>query len=306
MPGPSSFWRVGAREGTRLTNDTLCFYMDDSGSRHPDRKRQPDEHFGGWFGLGGVVINERDLPSVDAAIDALRAAWPALEEHPLHSYDIRNMQGDFRWLRTAGGARRTAFLNDLTATVVGLPLLALACVVDRDGYNRRYLDAYGPRRWKLCKTAFSIAVERAAKFALHSKARLRVFVEKSDKVTDNRTRQYYESLRVDGMPFNVVTSGPHAPLSADAFNETLFEFRLKDKKSAAMQIADLALWPVCRNGYGDDRSFDALREHGRLIESACDDANGLKGSKYSCFEQVIRANKSPLTRALERPPSSGG
>ncbi|ARU23837.1 hypothetical protein RSSE_c3456 [Ralstonia solanacearum] len=34
------------------------------------------------------------------------------------------------------------FMEELTALILGLPIYVLACVVDRPGYNKRYLQAY--------------------------------------------------------------------------------------------------------------------------------------------------------------------
>jgi len=161
----------------------------------------------------------------------------------------------------------------------------MACVIDRPGYNHRYAEQYAENRWKLCKTAFSIAVERAAKFCRHNGARLRIYVERSDPKTDALMESYYHQLRSDGLPFSAATSAMYHPLSPVEFRQTLFEFRTKNKTSALMQIADLALWPVCQGGYNaSHRSYVALREHGKLLDAQCTPDNGLLGIKYSCFQ----------------------
>jgi hypothetical protein len=48
------------------------------------------------------------------------------------------------------------------------PALGLACVIDRPDYNHRYKEKYADERWSLCKTAFTIAVERASDIACGS------------------------------------------------------------------------------------------------------------------------------------------
>jgi hypothetical protein len=56
--------------------------------------------------------------------------------------------------------------TDISRFLSTIAVSGLACVVDRPGYDARYRDKYGRRLWHLCQTAFSIVVERAAKFAL--------------------------------------------------------------------------------------------------------------------------------------------
>jgi hypothetical protein len=65
----------------------------------------------------------------------------------------------------------------------------------------------------------------------------------------------------------------------------LLEFRVKAKDSIPMQIADLALWPVCKGKYQPDNlSLIALAHAGKLLDSRCTEDNGLHGIKYSCFD----------------------
>jgi len=115
--------------------------------------------------------------------------------------------------------------------VQGLPMHVLACVVDRPGYNKRYLTLYGPRRWKLCRTAFNIVVERAAKVAISRGSRLRVYAERSDKQTEAHFNEYFNAMRVNGLPFDANNSKKYQPLSKEQLQSTLFEFRIKTKDS---------------------------------------------------------------------------
>ena len=155
----------------------------------------------------------------------------------------------------------------------------------RPGYNARYRAMHGPRRWQLCKTAFPIAVERAAKFARHHGALLRVYVERSDKATENQLRGYYDLLRTSGSPFDTDSSAKYSPLSSACLRETLYEFRVKTKSSSLMQIADLALWPMCVSGYTPtNRAFVTLKENAKLLDAKCTPENQLAGIKYSCFD----------------------
>lgn len=51
------------------------FYMDDSGSRDPDRNRNTDTMKPDWFALGGLLINSADVTAAKDAITAFRARW---------------------------------------------------------------------------------------------------------------------------------------------------------------------------------------------------------------------------------------
>jgi hypothetical protein len=262
----------------------IYFYIDDSGSRDPDRHPKAGEHEPDRFGLGGVLVDANDKDAIDASVDSFKAAWPQIGGAPLRSYDLRNMSGGFRWLSDAHIDTRKEFYAGVTNLITDAQLLVAACVVHRPGYNERYLERYGARRWKLCRTAFHIVVERAAKFAMHRDAKLRVFVERSDKQTEQQFKEYFDGMRQVGHPFDDQTSAKYAPLCAADMRSTLLEFRVKTKQSQLMQLADLTLWPVCQGGYSqDDKSYAALRDHAKLLDAVCTPENTLLGVKYSCF-----------------------
>jgi hypothetical protein len=262
----------------------ILLYMDESGSRDPDRHPRQQAYAPDWFGIGGVLVKASDKSGIEAAMDAFRLRWPQMGDTPLRSYDIRNKTGRFRWLSQLDETLLTAFYEDLSAMMADLPIVVTGCVVHRPGYNERYLEQYGPRRWKLCKTAFHIAVERAAKYALHHGARMRVYVERSDKVTEQQLKVYFDEMRNEGQPFNSETSAKYQPMPADQLRPTLFEFAVRTKGSQLMQLADLVLWPICRGGYvHDDRVYGLLKSNGKLLDAHCTQANGLQGIKYSCF-----------------------
>ena len=169
-------------------------------------------------------------------------------------------------------------------------ILGHACVVDRPGYNSRYKEKYGNLIWKLCKTAFSIAVERAVRYSLSQGMKLRVYVEASDKKTDKQIKDYYLSLKKNGMPFNQCNSSSYKPLSAEQFRNTLYDFKIKQKSSPLIQLADLYLWPICIGGYDEkNRAYKRLKEDKKLIDCILG-YNELHntGIKYSCLE-----NKNP-------------
>ncbi|MCG5056019.1 MAG: DUF3800 domain-containing protein [Myxococcales bacterium] len=272
--------------------DVMNFYIDDSGSRSPDRhpKDALPGHGHDFFGLGGVLVRERDEAFVRAKHEALVSEWK-LHGQPLHSSEIRASKGPFTWLRGASAERREKFYTDIEQLVTTRELTALACVVDRPGYNRRYRDQYGRKRWQLCKTAFYIVVERAAKYAIAKDCKLRILIESAGKREDGQLQNYYSDMRNVGQPFDPTRAAKYEPLHPAALAATLHEFRKKSKSSPLMQLADLCLWPLCLGGYDSGNvPYAALRRAGTLLDAQLrpEDVPHLV-VKYSCFEALKKA-----------------
>jgi hypothetical protein len=269
----------------------LHLYIDDSGSRHPDREPR-DAGANTWFGLGGVLLRESDEGDARGRFDAFRTRWAMhLHEAPLHSHEIRQRKGPFAWLKTSEPEESAAFFAGIGELIAASPILCTACVIDRSGYMARYLPKYdASKRWALCKTAFSVLLERAVKYALREKCLLRVFVERSDKATDARMLAYYDELREVGMPFAPSSMASYLPLEANAFRNTLYDFKTKNKSSPMMQLADVCLYPICRAGYDrTGRDYQSLVVSRKLIDCVVphDDVRFF-GVKYSCFDSVAR------------------
>jgi hypothetical protein len=166
--------------------------------------------------------------------------------------------------------------------------MGFGCVIDRPGYDHRYRARYGRDQWSLCKTAFSVLVERAAKYARTKDYKLKVFVERSDRIVDGWMKGYYEHLRENGMPFAAANMESYGPLGAAELKETLYEFRTKPKTSPIMQIADLYLWPMSVGGYHPSNiTYAKLLEDQKLIDCHLqpDEISSL-GIKYSCWDLV--------------------
>lgn len=266
--------------------NVLNFYMDDSGTRNPDRLSTATTNEQNWFALGGVMIKESDEAEA-------RQLYREFCEHyqityPLHSYEIRSKTGKFRWLNHFTRTEQSEFLGRLERFLLRVPAIGLACIIDRDGYNARYREKYGRSRWSLCKTAFNIAVERAAKYARANDLKLRVMPERCSAKDDKKLREYYDSLRTKGLPFAEDTSSKYFPLTAENIKSTLYEFRPKDKNSPMAQIADMYLWPMCVSGYDKtNRPYNALLQAKKLIDCFCSEHEQTEiGIKYFCFESV--------------------
>lgn len=263
---------------------TFHFYMDDSGTRHPDHSNGatagdlPD-----WFGLGGVIVEDRNEDKLRDQIATFKSRWGIVA--PLHSHPIRNRKDDFAFLN-ANRERANQFYAELSELIMSADVVGHGCVIDRPSYNRRYREQYGRNRWSLCKTTFTIAVERAAKYAIRHGGRLRVYPERSSKADEAKLKEYYESMRATGTPFDAARSAAYAPLEQGSLRETLFEFRVKSKSSPIMQLADLYLYPICRGGYDPTYGpYVQLCENRKLVDQNLpSELIAQLGIKYSCFD----------------------
>ncbi|NJK31880.1 MAG: DUF3800 domain-containing protein [Deltaproteobacteria bacterium] len=259
-------------------------YMDDSGTRHPDRHLNLAANRPDWFALGGVLVRDDDEAVCRTMYQEFCERWSI--DYPLHSEEIRNHKKNFRWLGN-DQEKRFEFLTDLQHMLLNMPLLGMACVIDRCGYHRRYDLRYGRQKWSLCRSAFAIAVERASKFAREDGRKLDVYVERSDRKTDERIENYFRELKRSGHPFDPTNASKYTPLDQVSFRDTLYDLKMKSKTSPMMQIADLYLYPMCKGGYDQTyRPYSALVESRKLLDHHVSDPAAL-GIKYYCFENVV-------------------
>jgi hypothetical protein len=276
----------------------MCLYLDDSGTRNPDRRAPKQFMYRDWFALGGYLAKEEDEGAIRTAHANFCKHWSIT--YPLHSYDIRAATGNFTWLaalqeRDEREYRR--FMRSLSDMLLSIPVIGHGCIVDRPGYTHRYRAMYGRQTWMLCRTAFAVVCERAAKHARKNGCKLRVYVEEGDKSADNKIRDYYKSLRTEGMPFAVGRSAKYAPLSAAELADTLYDLGFRAKSSPLAQIADLYTYPIARGGYDSDYSpYVQLRDRNKLIDALLktEEIPDL-GIKYSCFD-LVEAEKNKRSR----------
>jgi hypothetical protein len=198
-------------EAVARTAPLIYLYLDDSGSRKPDRARAARASPYDYFAIGGFMVDAENDEPLKSRVTSFLAEWRI--QGALHSTAIRNHRRNFAWLGEAGQDRCVAFYNALSSLILSLPITIIGRVIDRDGYNLRYRDGYGDQRWRLCKTAFSIAVERAARFAISRGRRLKIICEMSGEAEDLAIRHYYRSLRTEGMPFSSQGSANYDPMS---------------------------------------------------------------------------------------------
>lgn len=237
------------------------------------------------FGLGGILVNEEDIDGLIAAYKAFRETWKI--DYPLHSYKIRGGREEFGWLKKPENAAE--FLPALEAFLLSLPIIGIAAVVHRPGYVERYQEIYRDRMWMMCKTSYSVLIERSAKFARSRHRRLRVFFEGAGPIEDGDILAYAKALKKEGMPFDRQNSAAYGALSPDEFRQlVLGEPRRRTKATPMIQIADLVLYPMAKAGYDPTyKPYRKLMEHGRLIDALLDPKDiPTLGIKYSCFSRT--------------------
>lgn len=276
--------------------ETLCLYLDESGARHPDKRigRTP-KHGHDWFGVGGILFDEKHKEHLKKHYDDFCNKHNITS--PLRSADIRAYKKGFSFIGNLNDAHKEEFFEDLYQLMNDNEVIGFACVIDRPGYKTRYEDVYGDKKWLLCKTAFSVVVERAAKYAKSKNKKLRVYVEQSGKKEEAMIKQYYETLKNTGMPFDNKNSSKYAPLTPADFDDILYDLKFKSKKSKPTQLADLYLWPMCIGGYHPkNKTYQRLLEDKKLINCHLEEKEIPNlGIKYSCWEQVDKNNKTRKT-----------
>ncbi len=269
------------------TSKKYELYIDDSGSRHPDHRPDTTRNDNlDAFALGGVLIDVDDTRQALDLHDAFVKNWGI--DAPLHSTKIRGKRRQFSWLGK-DAVRAAKFYEELTKMLTSQPVLGFACVIDRPGYNNRYARKYGNDRWLMCKTAYSILLERAAKFARSNNGTIEVFFEESGRSEDQNLQAYHRHLMSNGMPFDAANSSQYSSLSNDDFKMiVLGDAQRLTKKSPFIQLADLYLYPMVKSGY--DHHYPPYRDlmnANRIIDAVIDSAAiSTGGIKYSCFDLV--------------------
>ncbi len=269
-----------------MTCKEIHLFIDDSGSRDLGNKPIAQRNdLLDYFALGGVLVLQENVESAIESHMQFCSKWKL--NYPLHSWEIRGGRKNFGWLKKPENA--TDFLPSLGAFLVDLPVIGIAAVINRPGYFARYKDKYDDRLWLMCKTTYSILIERAAKYAHNQNRKLRIFFERAGKSEDGNLIAYTRSLKKEGMPFESYSSASYASLTAQALKDIIRgEPRGRTKEMALIQIADLLLYPMAKGGYDKTyRSYKELLEAHKLIDTHVSERDmPLLGIKYSCFEGI--------------------
>jgi len=263
----------------------IDLYVDDTGSRALDLNPGEAGRIPNAFGLGGFLIEAERTWELAGMLEAFK------REHgidcTIHSVKIRNRQGPFSWMQ-ADPERAHRFMEGCSRFLAAAPIVVLACAVHRPGYFERYQPRYGDGRWKLCKSAYTILVERAAKFAATRGRRLKVYVEATGKHEDNASRSYHRDLHARGMYFDPANSSGYTPMDATQFASVLVQKKpdFITKANPLCQVADLVLYPVVRGRYEPTyRPYRDLITAGKIIDMHLPpEERWIGGVKYYCFD----------------------
>lgn len=260
------------------------FYADDSGSRFPDRDSTPRNDGIDCFALGGILIAADDRAALQAAHLAFCSRWNI--DYPLHSTAIRGKRNNFAWLG-ADPEKERRFLNDLESFLLSLPVVGFAAVIDRAGYNQRYKEKYGDQRWWMCKTAYTILVERVCKYVDSNNGTLSIRFEQTGKAEDRALIGYAKDMKRQGAPFDANTSGHYAALTPADYKRIIeSDPERVTKSSPAVQVADLFLYPMLKAGYDPTyQPWQNMLAAGKVIDAMLrEEDRAWLGIKYSCFD----------------------
>lgn len=269
-------------------------YIDDTGTRNPDKAAmdQVRDDKMDCFGLGGIIAKEADIDLIKAAHENFCAGQKI--DYPLHSWAIRGGRENFDWLKKPEKAG--IFFSALEEFLLSLPMITIACVVDRPGYVERYKERFQERLWLMCKTAFNILVERAAKYVDDQGGAMELYFEGAGKAEDRALIDYMRDLKARGHDFDKDTAAGYDGLSPDDFKRLCLGKPLRRTKATPMiQIADLVLYPMAKAGYvADYPPYVKLKAAGKLIDAHLPaDALATRGIKYSCFDAADTTKAQP-------------
>lgn len=261
----------------------FALYLDESGSPKPD----PNDS-ARFFAMGGVLIERSNEDTIKTLVADFKSRWHIADEIPLHASEIRSRKKRFAWLGKLSEKDQALFMEDLAKTIISCPMIVHACIVSRDGYLKRYLDKYGENTWEMMKSAFSIAVERAAKYAALKDGSLMVYFESAGKKEDTLLKQYFKELRSQGHPFDTTKASKYSPLSTGELSKLLRGIDSKKKSNPVMQLADLCLYPVIQGKeQPDNKAFLALKDANLLVDCYLEPNQlGDLGIKYYCFDST--------------------
>jgi len=271
----------------------FTFYMDETGSRHPDKKADKSREGRDWFGLGGILIRGEHNDAARDLVTAFADRWHL--SSPIHLTDMMAERKGFAWLGRRSQEQRDSFWRDWHKTLTDAEVIGLGCIVDRPGYVARgYLEKHSDR-WMLCRSAFDISVERAAKIAAREGRKLHIVFEQDAGINDT-IHGYFKNLKENGLAFDANNSGKYAPLTREQFGETLGRIQHKPKSHTMLQLADTYIYAMARHRY--DQRFPLyrhLRDKSRIADFALpNDCLPHMGVKYYCFDPKPKNEKTEV------------
>lgn len=262
---------------------TLHLYIDDTGTRSLDYEQQIARHDGmDHFAFAGYLIDSEDTAIIDSQHSELCTDLSI--DYPLHSTAIRCRNKNFHWL-SKDKNRAGIFYKRLEDFILQSPVIGVGCVINREGYAKRYYEKYGTKKWKLCKSAYSILIERCAKYAFYNGKKLAVYIESSGKREDNLIKEYHREIYENGMPFDKGVSAKYKPMTAEEFKITLLKNpKFLKKDNPRIQLADLLAYPIAKGQFESNyKPYQDLIVREMLIDQMVEDCE-VVGIKRYCFD----------------------
>jgi len=263
---------------------TCTFYMDETGNRHPDKKTDASRQGRDWFGFGGVIVNSEDADALKNSVKLFAIKWRL--RGPAHMTDMLAQAKVFSFLERLPQSQVDEFWDDWRKVLCNAQAVGLGCIIDRPGYVKRgYLEQFNKEsRWLLCRSAFDISVERAAKIARLDGRKLHVVFE-HDPAMNEKVKSYFRNLKENGLEFDTIRSSQYMPLTREQFLETLGRIDHKPKEHSVLQVADSYIYTMARYKY--DKRFwlwRHLRDRRRIADfSVPTGMSPTLGVKYYCF-----------------------
>lgn len=261
---------------TNIQKDKLIadyvLYIDESGSSHP-KDSYP------YFSMGGILLYHEDKKQIDRLVFDFKQRWNI--GGPLHSHEIRHRINHFEWLKSSSSA--SEFYEELSELIRDAPVIVVGCVVNKEGYFRRYEQQYLSDIWDMRKSVFAIVIERSVKVIdVLGGRRMAVRFEPSTSRFNNMLVEIHRGLVREGMPFDKTNSSKHRPLSRECLKARLADIQRRDKSSNLMQLADLCLYPLVRKiDNPDDKAYKILQS--KLSDNVEKNRADELGVKYFCF-----------------------
>jgi len=258
----------------------FALYIDESGSPKPNRKDKTPH-----FAMGGVLVRRKDEGTIHQAVAEFKERWNIDEHIPLHGSEIRSRKKNFTWLEKHDKDTQDRFHQDLADMIAKFPIIVHGCVVSRCGYLDCFEKEYGSKTWEMMKSAFSILLERVAKYINLHGGKVVVYFEKAGKKEDKLITNYFNEMKFHGAPFNPQTSSKYKPFRPEQLQQVLAGIEGKSKSNPILQIADLCLYPIARaKEQSQSRALQALRQHQKLVDEILEpDVLEEMGIKYYCF-----------------------
>lgn len=202
-------------------------YLDESGN-HSLNAYEPSYPV---FVLGGVLIHEIDLETVNDLVRAFKHDSLGDDRIVLHTADIARNRRGFEQLTDRDVRRR--FYSGLNGLMAALPFSVIACAIDKP----RLVERYGALAVDPYALSLGIVVERFC-FALGAAQQGRIVVECRGPRLDRELRTAWDLLRINGTRFVRPGTIGRRIIS--------FDLRRKDEALPGLELADLVVSPLGR------------------------------------------------------------